>query len=137
MGWFKNSREVAPAQLTDEQKGSFARSLIKMAQDPTLLDPATLTLAADSDSAELRILAIRAAAASCYAKAVPLCLGLLFDEDDHVIQEAIRALEIVGDASAIPHLRRLTFSDDPDIALSAIDAMRTLQGLQSQTAIAA
>ena len=137
MGWFTHLRGDAKGLVTDDNRERLVQTLSETVRNPQSLDPESIALAADAEDPELRILAIRAAAASCYAKATPLCLRLLFDEDDHVIQEAIRALETVGDLSAIPHLRRLSYSDDPDIALSAIDAMRSLQSAQVQTQIAA
>ncbi len=112
-------------------------ALKAMAHDPKKLEPSLIVQAADSEDPELRILAIRTASASCYAKAAQLCLRLLFDEEDAVIFEAIRALEIVGDASALPHLRRLSYSEDPDIALTAMEAMRSLQGPEYQLRAAA
>ncbi len=137
MGWFTHSRGEAKSPVSDEQNARLVRTLNDMATDPAHLDAEVISLAADSDDPHLRILAIRTALATCYAKSMQLCLKLLFDEDDHVIQEAIRALETVGDPSALPHLRRLTYSEDPDIALSAIDAMRALQNSTVQQQVAA
>ncbi len=136
MGWFSRIKGEPSSVASKEEEASLRMALELMAQDGALLDPVVVVRAVDCEDALLRVLAIKVAVKHQYVNGAKLCTRLLFDESDAVLHEAIRGLEVLGDASCLPHLRRLTYSEDPDIALSAMEAMRSLQAPEAHQAAA-